>query len=32
MLAKLTATVAVFFWNYCTRNNYVFAPPSLPNR
>ena len=32
MLAKLTATVTVFFWNYCMRNNYVFAPPSLPTR
>jgi putative flippase GtrA len=32
MLGKFTATVTVFFWNYCTRNNYVFAPPSLPNR
>ena len=28
MLAKFTATVTVFFWNYATRNNYVFAPPS----
>jgi putative flippase GtrA len=32
MLAKFTATVTVFFWNYCMRNNYVFAPRSLPNR
>jgi putative flippase GtrA len=25
MLAKFTATVTVFFWNYAMRNNYVFA-------
>jgi putative flippase GtrA len=31
MLAKFTATVTVFFWNYYTRKNYVFARPSLPN-
>ena len=32
MLAKFTATVTVFFWNYGARSNYVFARPSLPNR
>lgn len=32
MLSKFTATVMVFFWNYCTRNYYVFAPSSVPNR
>ena len=26
MLAKFTATIMVFFWNYGTRNKYVFAP------
>lgn len=30
MLAKVTATVTVFFWNFGARNNYLFAPP--PNR
>jgi len=32
MLSKLTATVTVFFWNYATRNNYVFSPRSVANR
>jgi putative flippase GtrA len=32
MLSKLTATVTVFFWNYWMRSNYVFGPPSAPNR
>ena len=32
MLAKFTATVTVFFWNYGMRNHYVFAPRSLPDR
>jgi putative flippase GtrA len=32
MPSKLTATVTVFFWNYWTRSNYVFGPPSVPNR
>jgi len=27
MMAKLTATATVFFWNYFARNNYLFAPP-----
>jgi len=31
MLAKFTATVTVFFWNYAMRNNYVFAPPPRRN-
>ena len=31
VLAKLTATVTVFFWNYFARNNFVFAA-SLPDR
>lgn len=32
MLSKLTATATVFFWNYCARNNYLFASPLPPNR
>ncbi len=32
MLAKVTATVMVFFWNFGARNNYLFAPPPPPNR
>ena len=31
MLAKFTATVTVFFWNYAMRNNYVFATPPPRN-
>jgi putative flippase GtrA len=31
MLSKLTATVTVFFWNYASRNNYVFSPRSVRN-
>ena len=31
MLSKLTATVTVFFWNYASRNNYVFPPRSVRN-
>ena len=32
MLSKLMATASVFFWNYCARNNYLFASPPPPNR
>lgn len=32
MLSKLAATATVFFWNYCARNNYLFASPPSPNR
>ena len=32
MLAKFAATATVFFWNYCVRNYYLFAPPSPPGR
>jgi putative flippase GtrA len=32
MLAKFTATVTVFLWNYYTRKDYVFAEPSLLSR
>ena len=32
MLAKCAATVTVFFWNYCARSNFVFAPrPDKPS-
>jgi len=31
MLSKLTATATVFFWNYCARNNYLFASPPPSN-
>ena len=29
MVAKLAATATVFFWNYGTRSNFVFAPRAL---